>query len=208
MKYRQFFFRALLPLFCSGLFASVLYGVAGKDAPEPSAALIGTKASEDGPDDSLAYFQAEALISCAPEYRDYKRAAALFESAAAKGDPNARCALAKLYLYGLGVNKDVPKALKLFSESAEGGCSAALYNMGVMFETSVGVQRNISKAIDYYRRAAALGNSQAKEALELLGENSEEKFSDKYIFPIIVIVVSVYVISRLLGTFIRLRKRR
>ena len=32
MKYTQFFLRALLPLFCSGLFASVLYGVAGKEA--------------------------------------------------------------------------------------------------------------------------------------------------------------------------------
>ena len=166
--------------------------------------------AEGGSGGEMAYFQAQALVSCAPEYRDYKKAAKLFKDAASSGNAEAKCALAKLYLNGLGLKRDAKEALRLFSEAAAEGCAPAFYNMAVMYENSVGVERNIPKALEYYRKAAALGSSEAKEALEVMGESSPQsgEFADRYILPLIVLALAGFVISRLLGSFRRMRSAK
>ncbi|MDI1318869.1 MAG: tetratricopeptide repeat protein [bacterium] len=78
-------------------------------------------------------------------------------AAAAKGDREARYALAACYEDGIGVTADSRKALELFSALANQGHLESQFYMGVMYDKARGVSRDAVKAAEWYGKAAEGG---------------------------------------------------
>jgi uncharacterized protein len=86
---------------------------------------------------------------------DPGRAAALLETAAEAGDPEAMFELARMYERGIGVEQDVDKALALFRRSAGEGFADAINDLGFLYyQGGLGVPRDPKKAIEMFERAA------------------------------------------------------
>lgn len=93
------------------------------------------------------------------------RAAALYESAAARGHAGACFALATLLLQSKGNTgepRDAERAAALFHKAAGfGDHPKAHYNLGVMYSRGTGVPKDETKALEHYSRAASAGHAPA-----------------------------------------------
>jgi TPR repeat protein len=76
--------------------------------------------------------------------------------------------LCNLYLYGMGVPRDVDKAKALCEVGARLGDPNALTMLGEMYQNGNGLPQDREKALEYYRKAADLGHLHAQYALGYL----------------------------------------
>ncbi|RHZ73649.1 hypothetical protein Glove_230g35 [Diversispora epigaea] len=66
--------------------------------------------------------------------------------------------LAKMYLYGLGVEKDTKKAFQIYNKLADKGFPAALNSLAYCYENGFGAEKNQEKAFELYLKSAGKGN--------------------------------------------------
>lgn len=97
-----------------------------------------------------------------PDQRDYKRAAQLWEQAAALGHWKATMNLADLYKRGLGVERDRERAVLLIEGLMKQGVPAAFDMMGTYHQSGVGVNPDIDRAYAFWQLAADMGSPAAQ----------------------------------------------
>lgn len=110
-----------------------------------------------------------AKLPLAAMYRDgngvvqnYKRAVALFTSAAKYGYPSAQFSLGALYRTGEGVKRDYPRAIRWYLMAARQADPEAQNSMGIMYESGRGIKRDIMKAYMWFEIAAKNGSNRGK----------------------------------------------
>jgi TPR repeat protein len=103
--------------------------------------------------------------------QSYKKAAELYEKAAAAGDAGGEAALANFYMRGLGVPKDYHRAFDLAKKSAVQGNPAGETNLGVLYRHGWGVKQDCNKAVALYTKAADEGYAGAIANLAALYMN-------------------------------------
>ena len=84
--------------------------------------------------------------------------------------PRANFRLAKMYLEGIGVEKNIVNGVSLLELSAAKGYAKAIFLLGSIFETD-----HPEYALELYQRAAAKGNGDAVERLNELGLSVPER---------------------------------
>lgn len=95
-------------------------------------------------------------------------AARWWSVAAARGDEDARVALAVKMVSGQGVPQDLTKGRHWCDQAAKNRNHRAEYCMGHIYEQGLGVKRDPKKAREWYEPAAAAGLIQAMRALALM----------------------------------------
>lgn len=113
----------------------------------------------------------EHLLSGDGIGKDEKEAARQF---ALSGSPRANHRLAKMYLEGIGVEKDIMSAIALLEMSASKGYAKAMMLLGAIIEIDYE-----ERAYDLYRQAAAKGNEDAVSRLNELGLSIPERIPRK-----------------------------
>lgn len=93
--------------------------------------------------------------------------------------------LGKMYLYGLGCDKDIAKAVEYITPAAEAGNSYAAYRLGCIYSDTSYEGYDIEKAYSYFKQSyEADGNLYAKRKMDRL--NSQANFNNSsaaiYIF--------------------------
>lgn len=87
--------------------------------------------------------------------------AALIESAAEAGDPEAQAEMGLLFLLGVGREKSPARAFEWFRSSSKGGSAEGHYQLGVAYMKGTGTKVNSFNATAAFRRAAELGHPDA-----------------------------------------------
>ncbi len=105
--------------------------------------------------------------------RNYGKAFALFERAAASGHPMGENALALMYVMGEGTSRNPVEAFKWFQKAAEEGYAQAVHNLGWMYYTGEGVQRDPAKAVELFRKAAERGSAGGMNRLAIAYEQGQ-----------------------------------
>src|ERR1700733_482286 len=93
---------------------------------------------------------AKAQVKLAQELRDsrdHKGAVAWFGKAAAQGNLEAVDGLARLYEFGVGVEKDPEKARALYLQASQKGYAAAQLNMARCLREGIGGKANADEAL-------------------------------------------------------------
>jgi TPR repeat protein len=103
--------------------------------------------------------------------KDLKKAAELYQAAAAQGFAMAQHNLARAYDQGMGVSRDLKKAVELYQAAAAQGFAMAQYNLASFYGNGHGVSRDLKKAAELYQAAAAQGFVMAQHTLALCYEN-------------------------------------
>ena len=100
-----------------------------------------------------------------PNQRDYKKAAQLWEQAAAKGQWKAAMNLAGLYEHGLGMQRDTERAVLIVEGLMKQGVPAAFDKMGTYHQSGIGVKPDIDRAYGFWQLAADMGSPAAQTHL-------------------------------------------
>jgi TPR repeat protein len=87
--------------------------------------------------------------------------AALIESAAEAGDPEAQAELGQLFLLGVGREKSPARAFEWFRSASKGGSAEGHYQLGVAYLKGTGTKVNLYNAAAAFRRAAEQGHPDA-----------------------------------------------
>jgi TonB family protein len=101
---------------------------------------------------------------------DYGRALEAFRKTAREGYAPAQLALAKMYLDGLGMQRDPGLAADWCVKAAKQGLPEAEFMSGLMAANGDGMPRNLSSAANWYKKAAAQGHAKAQFNLALAYE--------------------------------------
>lgn len=101
------------------------------------------------------------------ENHQYTEAFNEFYKLAQKGDYRAQYYVGKMYLEGLGTNKDDKKALEYIKNSADKRYDSAQALLGYLYEEGKILSQDKRKAVELYKEAANAGNSYAKLNLGL-----------------------------------------
>jgi len=103
--------------------------------------------------------------------KDVAQALVHYMKASKEGVPEAQYALGRMYEFGLaGLARNYYQARMLYTWSSGKGFAPATYRVGVIYEYGKGVQPSMATARRWYAKAAAMGNEEAREKLESLGE--------------------------------------
>jgi len=100
-----------------------------------------------------------------PNQRDYKKAAQLWEQAAAKGHWKAAMNLSGLYERGLGVQRDTERAVLIVEGLMKHGVPGAFDKMGTYHQSGIGVKPDIDRAYGFWQLAADMGSPEAQTYL-------------------------------------------
>lgn len=95
------------------------------------------------------------------ESGDFERARALFEEAAAAGDPLAAHHLGTMCSRGQGGPEDAARAVALYRRAADVGVTEAAYNLGAAHALGHGTRLDLVEALRWYTAAAELGDRDA-----------------------------------------------
>lgn len=140
------------------------------------AALLSAAGAEDGertvyraPPDTNFVVPAEARAETREALEMLKReghaatarAADLYETAFAAGDPFAAYLLSRAYRFGEGRDQNLAKAFELVIASVAGGSPYGINELGNYYNNGIHVLPDAAKATEHYARAAALGNERA-----------------------------------------------
>jgi len=93
--------------------------------------------------------------------RNEREGLALFNQAAANGDPGAIAALGALYASGNGVPVDASRSFMYYSVAARQGSAAGYRGLAVAYAAGFGVRKDILRSVHYYEMAAAQGDLRA-----------------------------------------------
>ena len=83
---------------------------------------------------------------------------ALHESAA-KGEAQSQARLGRIYLHGMGVDRDYRLALAWYRKAAEQGNGEAQAYLGHMYEKGLGIEPDIQRALAWYKKSVAQDNA-------------------------------------------------
>jgi len=83
-------------------------------------------------------------------------------AAAERGDADAQFQLARAYLRGEGVPKDVKKAFELMKASADQGNADAIGGLGYFFSNGIAVPKDEKQALEWFRKGAEKGSAKAQ----------------------------------------------
>ena len=99
---------------------------------------------------------------------NYLQAAELLQKAANEDfifAHKAQKLLGICYLYGLGVEKDLPECAKWMRKAAEQGDADAQCALGLLYEKGLGVEKDPAEAARWYWKSAEQGYQPAVDAL-------------------------------------------
>ncbi len=99
---------------------------------------------------------------------DLGRAAALYESAAARGNRHAMGNLAVLHAGAGGKSKNFAEAARWFQRAAVLGTVDAQFNLAVLYERGDGVPQSLLDAYKWYAIAASSGDADARERADAI----------------------------------------
>ena len=88
---------------------------------------------------------------------NFSEAFKLFLEAAQKGDKQSQYYVARLYIDGKGVNKDLKSAREWYTQAAQQGDSSAQNNLAVMLTKGEGGKKNLKEAVQWLIKAAEQG---------------------------------------------------
>ncbi|MGF6349663.1 DUF6396 domain-containing protein [Variovorax sp. W2I14] len=97
-----------------------------------------------------------------PNQRDYKKAAQLWEQAAAMGHWKAAMNLAGLHERGLGMQRDTERAVLIVEGLMKQGVPGAFDKMGTYHQSGIGVKQDIDRAYGFWQLAADMGSPSAQ----------------------------------------------
>jgi hypothetical protein len=100
--------------------------------------------------------------------KDFAKALALLQKAAADGQAAAMDNLGLLYRDGKGVTQDYGKALLWFQNAADAGDADAMNHLGWLYDGGKDVAQDYNKAREWYQKAADAGNRDAMYNLAML----------------------------------------
>jgi len=143
---------------CAQYFLGKLYRDGGLLIPDDEQTEHWFRRSAESGLDCAAYALGKLLES---ENR-MEEAAVQYGYAALQKNEYAEYRLAKLYLTGSGVPKDVNRAVELLNASAEQGNPYADYLLGKLCLDGTLVQQNVALGMAYMERAAQHGNAYAQ----------------------------------------------
>ncbi len=89
--------------------------------------------------------------------RSFEKAVAMFETAAAKGHPSAKRALAECLLFGKGITPDQPRAIALLKEACNANDRLAFDLLATCYVKGNGVAKDLAEAARLYEKAAEAG---------------------------------------------------
>jgi uncharacterized protein len=150
---------------------------AWSNVPIDQMAIIEAEAEAAAPDDSRPLIAlANIYMNPRGERYDLAGARALFERAAAIGDPQAEFELGRIYEMGLGVDPDPEQALALYRASADKGYALAINDLGFMYyQGGLGLESDPDRGIELWEQAAELRHPQALFNLaSLINDNAIE----------------------------------
>ncbi|HVY71804.1 MAG TPA: tetratricopeptide repeat protein, partial [Verrucomicrobiae bacterium] len=104
--------------------------------------------------------------------KDLAEAAAMYRTAAEKGDTKAQFKLGLLYLKGEGVPQDFVEAVRWLRKAAEAGDAMVQYQLAVFYEKGRGVPPDLDEAARWYKKAADQGLAIAQHKLSSLQEKA------------------------------------
>lgn len=81
----------------------------------------------------------------------------ILNSLAVKGDPNAMCLLAEIYISGRYIEPNYKRGITLLKQAEKIGFKPALNNLGWMYQNGKGVLLNENKAFEYFLLSAKSG---------------------------------------------------
>lgn len=125
-----------------------------------------TAAAEQGNPKAQAQL-GEMLLRGDPQYgvtQNRKRALAMLEQAARKGESSAAFRIAMLLDDGDGVRQDRARALAYFRAAAAGGAAEALHNIGAAYASGRGVKRDYAEGLAWLMLAKKRGSEAPAEA--------------------------------------------
>lgn len=97
-------------------------------------------------------WSAESIPPVTPEVR----------AAAERGEAAAQFQLARAYLHGTGVLKDVKKAFALMKSAADQGHPDAMGGLGYFYASGIAVPRDDKLALEWLRKGAEKGSAKAQ----------------------------------------------
>ncbi len=110
-------------------------------------------------------------------YLDYLKVKPAFifaQKAAKNGDVKGQYVLGKLYMLGVGVDKDTEQGIHWLELSANQGNDNAQYLLGNIYHYgSDNIEKDIKKAVYWYQKAVASGNGEAATNLGFLYESGQ-----------------------------------
>jgi hypothetical protein len=145
-------------------------------APPPPASRDDQRQAAQLRQEAVAAMQAVRRGTAGPD-----GAAALFEAAAMRGDPEAQLILALGHMSGVSGAPNLAAALPLLHRAAQQGLPEAQYRLAQALEAGQGVRRDVAWAAMWFGRAAERGHAEAQFALALLrilGEGIEADEAD------------------------------
>ena len=83
-------------------------------------------------------------------------------AAAERGEADAQYQVARAYLRGEGVPKDVNKAFALMKAAAEHGNADAIGGLGYFYSVGVAVPKDAKLALEWFRKGAEKGSAKAR----------------------------------------------
>mmetsp|Transcript_71113 Transcript_71113/g.197530 ORF Transcript_71113/g.197530 Transcript_71113/m.197530 type:complete len:426 (-) Transcript_71113:198-1475(-) len=130
-------------------------------------------AAESGIADAQ-YVLGTILLNTPPDSTEEKQwAAHWLNKAAEQDDPRAKFQIGRMFLFGVGMEKDPAKAANWVSSAASQGYRDAQYMMGSMLLEGIGVEKNQEWAAYWFQEAADQGQVDAMYNLALMFESGD-----------------------------------
>ena len=107
------------------------------------------------------------------EKNEFDTAYSIWLPSAERDDPRSQNAIGLLYLYGEGVEKNIPKAMTWLKRSSKLGYSEATFELAKIYDEGEGVPENNIEAISFYELAAKQGSVSALVNLGWMHDQGE-----------------------------------
>jgi TPR repeat protein len=88
---------------------------------------------------------------------DFQQAFRYFEQASAKGFNNASVEVARMYLLGRGVPRDIDRAVEILEQASIRLIPTALCTLGDFYRNDIYERKDVDRALELFRKAAAEG---------------------------------------------------
>src|SRR3989338_1065280 len=108
---------------------------------------------------------------------DYPQSLNYYQKAAEQGNEKAMLALARMYYYGIGVDKDQQAAFKLYEQLAARNNAYAQYKMATYYLEGIDGERQPDRGRRLLEQASENCSEQAKKALQFLEAQHKKQVS-------------------------------
>ena len=137
---------------------------------EPTAVLTPQEIEEDTISASEQALLGGMYVNGHGVEQDEAKGVEILTAAAEADDPDALYALGTCYCFGNGVERDMAKAVEYLTAAAGWSEPHALFALGTLYLSGQGVEQDQAKGRELLEQAAALGDEDAVQLLEHIGE--------------------------------------